>query len=91
MHCEWIADCIAYINGRGLATIEAQATSEDDWLAETKQIADATLLPEASSWYMGANIPGKPRVFLVYLGGGQQYKEIIEKVAADDYSGFRLS
>lgn len=91
MHCEWIADCIAYINGRGLATIEAQATSEDDWLAETKKIADATLLPEASSWYMGANIPGKPRVFLVYLGGGQQYKEIIEKVAADDYSGFRLS
>jgi len=75
MHAEWIADCIAYLNRQGLGSIEANAGAEDAWLAHTKEVADATLLPEATSWYLGANIPHKPRVFMVYLGGGKRYRQ----------------
>lgn len=88
MHCEWIADCISNMEEEGFSTIEADKQSEDAWLLETKQLADATLLPDSTSWYLGANIPGKPRLFLVYLGGGKKYKDIITNVAMDDYRGF---
>lgn len=91
MHCEWIADCIKHLDCSGLGSIEANAREEDEWIAETKRIADATLLPEATSWYLGANIPGKPRVFMVYLGGGKHYKEIITESAAKGYAGFTLT
>src|SRR5574337_1324404 len=72
MHCEWIADCIRHMGRNGLGSIEANVAEEEAWIAETKRIADSTLLPEATSWYLGANIPGKPRVFMVYLGGGKK-------------------
>lgn len=88
MHCEWIADVIAYMDRKGLGAIEAEAAEEDKWIAKTKELADATLLPEATSWYLGANIPGKPRVFMVYLGGGKNYKAIIAESAAKGYAGF---
>ncbi|KAI3603364.1 Cyclohexanone monooxygenase [Cupriavidus necator H850] len=88
MHCEWIADCISHMLSNDCLTIEADAQAEDAWIAHVKEVSDATLLPEATSWYMGANIPGKPRVFLVYLGGGKQYREIIEKSARGGYEGF---
>ena len=91
IHCEWIADCIDYMNSHNLTTIEPERSREDEWLAETKEIADTTLLPEATSWYMGANIPGKPRVFMVYLGGGKHYKDIIDGVAEHDYEGFKFT
>jgi cyclohexanone monooxygenase len=90
MHCEWIAGCIDHMDRNGLGSIDANAAEEDQWIAETKRIADATLLPEATSWYLGANIPGKPRVFMVYLGGGKHYKEIITDSAAKGYAGFTL-
>jgi cyclohexanone monooxygenase len=67
MHCEWIAECIEHMSEKGIASIEANEREEDEWIAHVKQVADASLLPEATSWYLGANIPGKPRVFMVYL------------------------
>lgn len=89
-HCEWISDCIEHMNRNGLQTIEANTEHEDQWIAQVKEIADSTLLPKADSWYLGANIPGKPRVFLVYLGGGKQYKQICNDVVANGYKGFTL-
>lgn len=91
MHCEWIADCITYMNAHGYTAISANTEDEDRWIRHTKELADATLLPEATSWYLGANIPGKPRVFMVYLGGGKHYKEVISRCAAEDYAGFTLT
>lgn len=90
MHCEWIADCVSHLRDNDLQTIEANEDDETKWIAHVKEVSDATLLPEATSWYMGANIPGKPRVFLVYLGGGKQYKAIISESAAKGYCGFAL-
>src|SRR3954454_5607462 len=65
-HVEWIAGCIGRLRG---ATIEATQAAEDAWVAHVNEVAEATLFPRAASWYMGANIPGKPRVFMPYLGG----------------------
>ncbi|MBS0355946.1 MAG: NAD(P)/FAD-dependent oxidoreductase [Proteobacteria bacterium] len=90
MHCEWIANCITYMDQHGYTAISANTAEEDRWIRHTKELADATLLPEATSWYLGANIPGKPRVFMVYLGGGKHYKEVISRSAAEGYAGFTL-
>jgi cyclohexanone monooxygenase len=89
-HCEWIAGCIDYLGRHGLASIEPTRAAEDGWIAHVKELADSTLLPAAESWYMGANIPGKPRVFMVYLGGAQRYKKTCDEVAANGYEGFVL-
>jgi len=91
MHCEWIAQCISYMDTHGYASISANTDAEKQWIRHTKELADATLLPEATSWYLGANIPGKPRVFMVYLGGGKHYKDVISRCAAEGYAGFTLT
>ncbi|MCB1745916.1 MAG: NAD(P)/FAD-dependent oxidoreductase [Gammaproteobacteria bacterium] len=91
MHCEWIAACIEYMEARGLGTIDADPASEEDWLKHIVELADRSLMPKASSWYMGDNIPGKPRVFMFYLGGGKRYRELIEREAAAGYPGFRFA
>ena len=90
-HCEWIAGCIGHLREHHLDTIETTQESEDKWITHVKEVADATLLPSAESWYLGANIKGKPRVFMVYLGGGKRYKEICEDVVTSGYEGFRLT
>lgn len=89
-HVEWIADCIAHLRARGLARIEPTAEAEAGWVAEVARIAAGTLFPRANSWSMGANIPGKPRVFLPYVGGFARYTEIRADVAARGYAGFAL-
>jgi cation diffusion facilitator CzcD-associated flavoprotein CzcO len=90
-HAEWIADCIAYMRKNGVATIEATDKATDTWAVEVNQAAEATLLPQASSsWYLGANVPGKPRVFMPYAGGMAKYRDICADVAADGYRGFEL-
>ncbi|MEM7218725.1 MAG: NAD(P)/FAD-dependent oxidoreductase [Pseudomonadota bacterium] len=88
-HVNWIADCIAYLEARGLRGIEATGAAEDDWVAHVNEVADTSLYPGCSSWYLGANVPGKPRVFMPYLGF-PPYKEKCDEVAASDYEGFRL-
>ena len=89
-HCEWIADCIAYMKSSGIAAIEPTREAEVKWVNEVREIADTTLLPAAESWYLGANVPGKARVFLVYLGGFQRYRQVCAEVAARGYEGFIL-
>lgn len=90
-HVDWIADCIADLNAQGVTTIEADAGAQEDWAAEITRMADATLFPEANSWWIGANVPGKPRVFAIYIGGFANYRQICFDVARDGYRGFHLS
>lgn len=91
-HVEWISDCIAHIRGQGYATIEAKEEAVDQWVDDVNTAADATVLPLAKhSWYLGANVPGKPRVFMPYAGGMARYREICNDTAAKGYKGFALS
>ena len=90
-HVDWITDCLAYLRARGHATIEATADAEDAWVAHVNEVGHMTLYPLAKSWYMGANVPGKPRVFMPYIGGVGVYREKCDAVAAAGYVGFRLS
>jgi len=90
-HVEWITDCIAHMRARGLATIEADADAATKWGAHVNEAAEATLLPQAKhSWYLGANVPGKPRAFMPYAGGMARYRDICDAVAAKGYEGMRL-
>jgi cation diffusion facilitator CzcD-associated flavoprotein CzcO len=91
-HVEWITGCIAHMQERGLERIEAEPDAADRWVEHVNEAADATLLPQASSsWYLGANVPGKPRVFMPYAGGMARYRGICDDVAAKGYEGFALS
>jgi cyclohexanone monooxygenase len=90
-HVDWVADCITYLRKRGLASIDATLEAEDRWVDHVNEVANLTLFPHANSWYMGANVPGKPRVFMPYIGGLPRYSEICDEVAADDYRGFTLT
>lgn len=87
-HVDWIADCIQYLRDRSLTRIEAQQEAEDTWVQHNNEVADRTLYPLANSWYVGANIPGKPRVFMPYVGGVAAYKKKCDEVAAEGYRGF---
>jgi cyclohexanone monooxygenase len=90
-HVDWVADCITYLRKRGLASIDATLEAEDRWVDHVNEVANLTLFPRANSWYMGANVPGKPRVFMPYIGGLPRYSEICDEVAADNYRGFTLT
>jgi cyclohexanone monooxygenase len=89
-HVDWIADCIAYMRDRGVVTMEAQKDAEDKWVAHVNEVAHTTLYPQANSWYMGANIPGKPQIFMPYIGGVGAYRQICNDVAAKGYDGFAM-
>jgi cyclohexanone monooxygenase len=88
-HVNWIADCIAYLRAQGLGHIEATPAAEDAWVAHVNEVANLTLYPSCNSWYLGANVPGKPRVFMPYLGF-PPYVEKCNEVAAKGYEGFAL-
>ena len=91
-HVDWITDCIRHMREAGLARIEAEPEAADRWGDEVNAAADRTLLPMASSsWYLGANVPGKPRVFMPYAGGFATYTGICTEVAESGYRGFALS
>jgi len=91
-HVEWITDCIAHLRKYGLARIEPREEAMGRWSQQVQAAADATLLPLAThSWYLGANVPGKPRVFMPYAGGMARYREICAGIAARGYEGFALS
>ena len=89
-HVEWVLRCIATMRDAGKSTIEPMPEAEENWVAHVNEVAARTLFPLAKSWYMGANIPGKPRVFLPYVGGLQNYTQICEDVVAKGYEGFSL-
>jgi cyclohexanone monooxygenase len=87
-HVDWIAACIVYASERGSDVIEADVDAEDRWVEHVNEVANDTLMPLASSWYVGANIPGKPRVFTPYVGGVGEYRRICDEKAARGYEGF---
>jgi cyclohexanone monooxygenase len=88
-HVEWIVDCLAYMREHGFSRIEAIEETQEAWVRHVAAVADKTLFPRAASWYMGANIPGKPRVFMPYIGAG--YRQKCADVAAAGYEGFELA
>jgi cyclohexanone monooxygenase len=90
-HVDWITDCIAWMRDRGLDTMEANRDAEDKWVAHVNEVAHTTLYPQANSWYMGANIPGKPQIFMPYIGGVGAYRQICSDVAAKGYEGFAMA
>jgi cyclohexanone monooxygenase len=90
-HVDWISNCIAAMSGRQQDVIEATPEAEDAWVAHVNEVADMTLYPRANSWYIGANVPGKPRVFMPYVGGVDIYRQKCNEVAAKGYEGFALS
>ncbi len=91
-HVEWITDAIEAMRAEGVDRVEADAEAAERWVEHVNEAADATLLPQAGhSWYLGANIPGKPRVFMPYAGGMKRYRDICADVARRGYPGFGLS
>ncbi len=89
-HVEWVSDCIDHMNKTGKTTIEATSQAQEQWVAHVNDIVNLTLMTSANSWYMSANIPGKPRAFLPYLGpeGVGGYRKQCDEVAAKGYEGF---
>ena len=87
-HVEWIADCLQHMREHQLKTIEATSTAQSGWVNFGSTLSELTLFPLAKSWYMGANVPGKPRVCLPYLGGVGPYRAVCNDVVAQDYLGF---
>ena len=89
-HVEWVADCIGYLRGHGHGRIEARGEAEDAWVAHNAEVATRSLRSVCLSWYVGANVPGKPRIFMPYIGGFPVYVEKCDAVAAKGYEGFDL-
>ena len=89
-HVDWIARCLQHMQAKDLGVAEPEAGAEQEWVAHVNEVASKTLFPTTNSWYMGANIPGKPRAFLPYIGGFANYTVICEQVVTDGYKGFRL-
>ena len=90
-HVDWISDCLEYMRTNGLARIEAQRDAEEAWVAHVGSVADQSLRSTCSSWYVGANVPGKPRVYMPYIGGVPVYAQKCRDVAGAGYEGFALA
>jgi cyclohexanone monooxygenase len=90
-HVDWIAECIKFLKNTKKEVIEADLEAESKWVARVNEIGDNTLIPHGkNSWYVGANVPGKPRVILPFLGGAANYTSICQEVASKNYAGFHL-
>ena len=90
-HVEWITDCIDHLTSNNVEQIEPTPAAVDAWVAHVNDAANATLMPQAGhSWYLGANVPGKPRVFMPYAGGMDVYRAKCKEIAANGYEGFEL-
>jgi cyclohexanone monooxygenase len=92
-HVNWIGDCIDYLRGARLDTIEPTDEAEQEWIVHVNEVAEGTMYttPSCNSWYLGANIPGKPRLFMPYVGGYPRYKARCDEAAGNDYEGFQLN
>jgi cyclohexanone monooxygenase len=90
-HVDFVMDCIRHMNEHGAEAVEVTPEAEQRWVEHVNELALATLHPRAKSWYMGANIPGKPRVFLPFVGGVGTFRKICDDVAANGYEGFAFS
>ncbi|WP_176357804.1 flavin-containing monooxygenase [Mycobacterium persicum] len=90
-HLDFVADAVTYLRAHGFDQIEPTELAEAGWMRHVDDAASITLFPQANSWYVGANIPGKPRTFMAYAAGVDFYRVACEEVVARDYLGFRLS
>ncbi len=90
-HVDWIGDLVAFMRDRGYEVVEADRGYEDRWVEHVNEVANGTLYPKGKSWYLGANVPGKPRVFMPYVGGVGVYRDKCDEVAANDYEGFTFT
>ncbi|MFN0027063.1 MAG: flavin-containing monooxygenase [Acidimicrobiales bacterium] len=89
-HVDWITDCMTHLRDNHKGTIEATVDAENEWVEHNNEAGEATLYPLANSWYMGSNVPGKPRVLMPYIGGVGVYREECDAIVADNYRGFIL-
>lgn len=89
-HVEWIRDCLVTLRDKGVHRIEATEQAQDEWVDYVNAVAGMTLFPACNSWYLGANVAGKTRVFMP-LPGFPPYAEQCASVAADNYRGFVLN
>ena len=89
-HVEFVVDGLMYMRDNRLELIEPELKAEDEWVDHVQEAANATLFPRANSWYMGANIPGKPRLFMPYIGGVGRYRKICEEIVKNGYRGFKV-
>ena len=90
-HVDWITDCVLYLRAGGHTAIEATAAAQDGWVQHVAEVGAHTLFPTAESWYMGSNVPGKPRMFYAYIGGVGLYRQTCDQIAASGYQGFTLT
>ena len=90
-HVEWISDFVEYLRERDVDIVDTDPQAEVEWVQHVNDIADQTMFMLADSWYLGANIPGKPRVFMPYAGGVGPYRERCDEIAANSYEGFVMS
>ncbi len=92
-HSQWIGGCLDHLRQQGLSTIAAKPDAQEDWVAHVAQIAEGGVRVHASctSWYLGANVPGKVRVYMPYAGGLDVYRKRCDAVAAEGYAGFELA
>ena len=89
-HVDFVTESIIHMRSQGLELMEPAVSAENDWVDHVQEAANKTLFPRANSWYMGANIPGKPRLFMPYIGGVGTYRRICEEVVAENYKGFHF-
>ena len=91
-HVDWIGDCLTYLrdNGQGVDRGRPRRP-RTRWVDHNTEVGNATLYPLANSWYMGSNVPGKPRVLMPYIGGVGVYRQECDDIVADDYRGFVIS
>ncbi len=90
-HVEWICDCLEYMREGGVDRIDAEEQAQEAWAQHVDEVARKSLMPDTNSWYMGANIPGKPRMFMPYMGGVGVYRRKCDEIARDGYAGFSFS
>lgn len=87
-HVDWMIDCLQHMQREGLQVFDTSTEAEDRWVSHVNDVANMTLFPKGGSWYLGANVKGKPRIFMPYAGGVGPYREVCDQVAANQYEGF---
>ena len=89
-HVDLVIETLLSMRRKGFSVVEPELEAENKWVDHVQEVANKTLFPQANSWYMGANIPGKPRLFMPYIGGVGAYREICEEIVANNYRGFKF-
>ena len=89
-HVDLVIETLLSMRRKGLSVVEPELEAENKWVDHVQEVANKTLFPQANSWYMGANIPGKPRLFMPYIGGVGAYREICEEIVANNHRGFKF-